>query len=231
LTLDRPNQTDLLRWWHQYQAQLLNQEADRIRNSFLQEMFAVRRRFELACQSPACDKPLDCVAHLADLKRLYTLLETLSDRLDSPYLQDSLPLAIQHAVEPWKSQVPLRLDLPGEWVADPVEHNRLLLLLIDALLQQLAIAHSPASRCDLQLHCEHGVKTLVIQVSDATQVAADTAQAIAHSLEPFLETFHLFTHGNIHHTVLPQSLCWQLSWQSPVRDPMSPAHPSLPPSL
>ncbi|MGB5975740.1 MAG: hypothetical protein WBG38_20610, partial [Nodosilinea sp.] len=80
----------LLRWWHRHQTRWLTGEADTIRNGLLQDLFAIRRQIELVTD--------DETAGLATVEQLYDALEQLGNRLSSPYLEESLPLALQHAL-------------------------------------------------------------------------------------------------------------------------------------
>ena len=83
----------LLCQWQQNQAEWLDQEAETIRNGLLQDLFAVRRKLELLD-----GQATDC---LVDFEHLYHSLKHLADRLSSPYIHDSFPLAIQHTVSIW----------------------------------------------------------------------------------------------------------------------------------
>lgn len=88
-SLDAP---ELLRWWQRYQIQRQNQTADTIRNGLLQDVFALRRQLELFCQTCSTADVQSCDRQVAQLHHVYFQLEDLSNSLDLPYLQDSLPL-------------------------------------------------------------------------------------------------------------------------------------------
>lgn len=213
MTIETPKNADLLRWWHQYQAQLMNQTADRIRNGMLQEVFAVRRQLELACDGQS-RTTFGCNQHLAALERVQSLLENLSDRLDSPYLQDSLPLTLQHAAQPWQEKVRLTLELPTTWEPDPVEHTRLLMMLIEHLLEQLAAEVLLPSSCLIGLEQQHRTKQLTCHVDYDDLVLPAAADQLDATLAPFLQTFQLFTQGNYEYRVQPRSLDWVLRWSA-----------------
>lgn len=207
MSTDSPDQVDLLRWWHQYQAQLLNQEADLIRNGVLQEMFAMRRQLETSRLSQ-----VDCP--LTEIKRMYALIETLSDRLDPPYLQDSIPLALQHAAEVWRTKLHLTLALPSIWESEPLEQSRLLILLTENLLQQIATADILPDSSKLTLQYQADIKELIFYAQYKKFLPSSLALKISQSLQPFLNTFQLFTHGDYNQDVQPQSLKWALRWES-----------------
>jgi hypothetical protein len=214
LEIDTENHTELLRWWHQYQAKMLNQETDLIRNGLLQEMFALRRRLEVAGEAqpdeaanPGCD------VYLTELKRLYALLENLCDRLESPFVQDSLPWALQHAVQPWQAPLALKVMLPSTWEPEPVEQTRLLILLVQRWLQQLAEAPSLPEHCELKLEHTAPVKQLVLKVDYPQSVPSTFVVPLLGGLTPFIKTFQLFTQGEYHQEVHAHSLALILCWK------------------
>lgn len=206
------SEPELLRWWHQYQAQLLNQTADRIRNGMLQEVFAARRQLELACQGASHGEVNCCQQQLAALERVHSLLENLSDRLDSPYLHDSLPLTLRHSAQSWQEKMPLTMELPAAWDPDPVEHTRLFMMLIEHLLERLAAEALRPSACLIGLRQQNHTKQLTCRVDYDDLLLPTTAGDLAATLAPFLQTFQLFTQGNYEHGVQPRSLSWVLSW-------------------
>jgi hypothetical protein len=214
LASDTENHTELLRWWHQYQAQMLTQETDLIRNELLQEMFALRRRLEVSEQTPANAATPGGEVHLTELQRLYALLENICDRLESPFLQDSLPLALQHAMQPWQKQLTLRAVLPPTWEPEPVEHTRLLILFLQRLLQQLAEAPGLPERCELRLEHTAQVKQLVLQADYPPDVSLAFAAPLLAVLTPFIKTFQLFTQGDYHQEVHAHSLALVLCWKA-----------------
>lgn len=213
LSTDISSASDLLRWWHQYQAQRLNQTADGIRNGMLQDLFAVRRQLEMACLANEQAAAFGCEHHLAELTRIYDLLAQLSDRLDAPYLQDSLPLSLQHVVQPWQTQIPITLELPSFWHPEPVEHTRLLTLFTEDLLNQLATAELKPNDCLIQLTREPDSNAFHCQAA-YTKPIASTVLEMTHSLNPFLKTFKLFTQGKYEHTAASNTLAWTLHWQA-----------------
>lgn len=211
MSTNLPDHTRLLRWWHQHQAQQLNHEADLIRNGLLQDMFALRRRLELSCQSQPNAEAFDCPAHLADLKRLYAKLEALSNRLGSPYLQESLPLALQYALQPWQARFPWQLNLPLAWGPEPVEHTRLLILLMETLLATLTPIAVP-SRAILILQTAAGIQELTLELIYDQGLPPALAPTSSTNLSPLLETFQLLTQGEYGQTATADTLSWTLRW-------------------
>lgn len=221
LTKNISNTTELLRWWHQHQAQQWNHEADLIRNGLLQEIFALRRRLELACQTQPNADEFGCAAHLAELSKLYTSLESLGNRLGSPYLQESLPLALQFTILPWQAKCDWQVDLPPIWEVEPVENIRLLIMLTETCLQAFTAEAVLPEQCRLCLTAQAHVKELTFHLAYPQALPLPLVEAISARLAPLLETFKLFTQGDYGQTVQPQALSWVLRW--PTQTPVCPA--------
>ncbi|MEO0987343.1 MAG: hypothetical protein AAFY20_17585 [Cyanobacteria bacterium J06639_14] len=218
MTIDALDHVELFRWWHQYQAQMLNQEADLIRNTLLQGMFSIRRQLELACQTQPNAEAFGCESHLARLEELYMLLENLSNRLESTYLRDSLPLALQHVIEPWRERIHVKAVLPMSWEQEPVEHTRVLTSLAVHFLQQLVATTPQPQRCDISLKRLGDTKTLTFGSSYAELLSLSSVAKISQALIPFLETFRLLTQGTYDENSQPQSLTWVLRWTTQTSD-------------
>ena len=211
LSIDTLNEADLLRWWHQYQAQRLTQTADLIRNGILQTLFATRRHLEALECSQVEAGGMSRDRCLVELERIYTQLESLSNRLDSPFLQDSLPLALQHAIQPWKATLDLDVQLPNAWPPEPVEHTRLLIMLVETLLHQLT--DSTPSYCSAIKLEHHGdLNQFMCQVSGHNPLSEAFKTQLLASLTPFLNTFQLFTQGEYEYRGQGQQMTWILRW-------------------
>ncbi|MBD2110338.1 MULTISPECIES: hypothetical protein [Cyanophyceae] len=193
----------LLCWWHRHQAQWLNREADAIRNGLLQDLFAVRRQLELL--------PGD--GSLAAVEHLYHSLEALGNRLSSPYLHDSLPLAIQQALSDWPPQVATRAESPSQWPTEPVEHTMLLLSVLKHLGQTLAAQPSLPQSCVVSLaECSDGKR---LTVSVEYEIAVPPALLDLDQSEAwraYLTTFDLFSQGRASATHGVATLRWFFDW-------------------
>ncbi|OKH43537.1 hypothetical protein NIES30_24780 [Phormidium tenue NIES-30] len=192
-----------MRWWHRHQAQWLNREADAIRNGLLQDLFAVRRQLELLPGSGG----------LAAVEHLYQSLADLGNRLSSPYLHDSLPLAIQQALADWPPQVPARAELPSQWPTEPIEHTLLLLAVLNHLGQALAAQPSLPQVCVVSLAAGPDRKRLTVAVDYESAVPAallDLDQA--ETWRAYLTTFDLFSQGQASATHGGAALRWFFDW-------------------
>lgn len=205
------NVRSLLRWWYQQQAQLRIEEADSIRNGVLQDVFALRRRLELLCQDDR--EPSACEPCLENVQRIYEALEALSDRISSPYVEDSLPLAIRHCLQPWRSLLPLQVALQATWDPEPAEQVALLLTFLNRVLQAVASGEKPPARCQVSLQMRQENKALLLQVGYA-QPLPQALIALSHSADmtALLQTFHLLSEGCARLDVEPQAMTWELTW-------------------
>lgn len=205
------NARPLLRWWYQQQTRLLIEEADTIRNGVLQDVFALRRRLELLCQEGL--GPGDCEPCLEDVERIYAALQGLSDRISSPYLEDSLPLAMQHFLQPWRSRLPLQVKLHNPWEPEPVELVALLLAFLNQVLQKVASGEEIPECCGIYLQKSDAGKALVLQLAyPAALPPALVALDQSADMSPLLQTFHLLGEGSSQLAVSPQALTWELRW-------------------
>lgn len=210
----------LVRWCYRHQAQALHTEAESIRNGILQDLFALRRKLELSCPLVGGE---DCTEEpcLEDIEQIYTALETLSDRLSSPYLQDSLPLAIQHALRPWQTAVDLTLDLPSTWAVEPPEHITLILTLLRYSLSALAAV---SARCQISLKIEPQTRRLTLQATYAPRLTPPFSGTItatpnpsqmddqADELPHLLQAFQAISGGETAWEQHPGETRWQLCW-------------------
>lgn len=212
---ENPDASELLRWWHRYQIQRLNQTADVIRNGLLQDLFALGRQWELFGQTCSGVDAQSCDLQVAQLQRVYSQLETLSNGLDFPYLRDSLPLSLQHAVQPWRPKLPLQTEFPADHMPEPIEQTRLLVLLVETLLHQLAIAPVAPCHLHLSLTYQSAAKALAGHADYDSALSSPMTIAIVDPLQPFLDTFRILTRGDYEQITRSHTLTWILRWPIP----------------
>lgn len=190
----------------------MNQTADRIRNGLMQELFAIRRQLEVSCQTEENADKFGCDHHLTNLENLYNHLEHISHDLNSPFL-DSLPLALQHAIQPWQSQLPITAELPKDWLPEPAETVNLLLAFADSFFQQTAAIAPAPKQCGLKLSQQGNNQELICYAVGDKAWCDSNSSISTKTLLPFLETFRLLTQGEYHQILQPQQVGWILRWQ------------------
>lgn len=120
-----------LQWWYEQQSRQLTWEAMQIRDSLLQESFAVRRSLELSQIKP------DNLS-IERFEIFHAYLKELSDRLSPPYLEEGLPLAIEYLVQKWQTAKPnceLQFQSTLQWQQSVSKRNRIILTAVDELLK------------------------------------------------------------------------------------------------
>jgi hypothetical protein len=155
-----------LRWWQSQQAQQSHQVAESIRNGLLQKSFSLRRNLEVALADAAGDITVN-QAWLNALEDVHNDFKLLSDRLSPPYLEESLPLAIQYRVEEWQCHYPgcaFTLDLPAHWQAEPSDHSSVILTALDELWRLVCSRPVPNRSIHLRLQVESAMAVLRIQI-------------------------------------------------------------------
>ena len=202
----------------------MRRETDFLRNGVLQEIIAIRRRLEATCPLSHSSGVSACEPQLADLSRLYSLLENFCDRLQSPFSLDSLPLALQHTVQPWQERLQLQTQLPPTWQAEPLELTQLLVLLFKALLPVLAENSSAPPTSTLSLNEAVDCKTLNLIVKYETTISFAMQQSIEGTMRPFLETFGLFAKATCDVMFLADKFSLKLEWHSTIATASDPIY-------
>jgi hypothetical protein len=206
LTDQRRSATDsahLLRWWHHHQTQWLAHEADAVRNGLLQDLFAVRRQLEMMAGDDA--------QALATIEHLYTSLEHLGDRLSSPYLSESLPLALQHALQHWPADIALDLTLPSQWPKEPMEHVTLILSVVEQIQYTAAALNPrpPSGSVELVEDPDRKRLTICLHLPPLPPMAED-CQSVDWAYH--LAIFEAIMGGQSKCTHGESSVIWQLTW-------------------
>lgn len=228
MATDISDPTELLRWWHQYQAHMLIQETDFVRNGILQEIIAIRRRLEMSCPLQLHANDAVCAPHLTDLTRLYSLLENFCDRLQSPFIADSLPLALQHAMRPWQGSLNLQSHLPPSWSPEPLEQAQLLIWLMKALLSLLAEFPCSPVTTTFTMSEADTLKTLVFQAQYAVPLDPTVSPQVESALQPFLNTFRLLTEARGEVVFQADGFSLKLGWPTPPSPPPNHLAAALP---
>lgn len=232
---DNLEAADLLKWWQQQHTHRLKREADFIRNDVLQEVFTMRRRLELCHKT--CDEHdgarqmLACTPHsisldLERLEHIHLSLGQLSDRLDPPYVQASLPLALGHAASLWNTVFPFSTRLPTTWHSEPVAQTRLLLVFLNTLCAALGDHdRSPQSHprsalpsCQMTLRQTLSIKALIFDVTYRDRPLSEIVTRTATELAPIVQTLQTLTNSSFTTDLQldkqPNKIVWKLSWSA-----------------
>ncbi|MGF1534957.1 MAG: hypothetical protein ACFB4J_00545 [Elainellaceae cyanobacterium] len=207
-----------LRWWHQRQVDRLHDGAELIRDGILQDLFAIRRGLELACDD---DLPQDS---LQQLEALHLRLEAVSNKLSPAFFRDSLPLAIQHLLQDWQQRYPnvrLTTQLPQ---VDPSQVLASASQVAFLTLEELLILISDRLQADtvVMIDLQQGESAAALTLK-VTALEPSQCCAIAH-LEALLhlrQTFEVLTGGTAIQDVTESEMSWKMSWPL-----LNPSYPS-----
>jgi hypothetical protein len=208
-----------LRWWHAQQFTQLHQNGEDIRESVLQNSFALRRRLELSLTSIAelqDDRPL-----LAAVVQLHDSLQQFSDRLSPPYLEDSLPLAIRYLLESWQTRcvnIQIKMSLPSDWHHEPYAQCRIVLIVLDELLS-LSISETPPEAIAVCLSLNRSFNGSFYQLDVQFTYAKATTDATTilrfhrSELESLGRVFQMIMPGKCISRWKKQTVTWYFRWK------------------
>ncbi|NEP63283.1 MAG: hypothetical protein F6K31_41330, partial [Symploca sp. SIO2G7] len=192
-------------WWHSQQQQQQQAQAEIVRDGLLQEAFALRRQLEQS----------DCpggksASYLKQVNRFYQSLESLSNQLSPPFVDDSLPLALQFLLKHRGQNDPsIGLDPDTDWSANIVNGNLTLLSIVTELLPLLASDPEPVLK--VRLWREADVNNLQI-TSDISNQQPQASPVKSVEMQYLQEIFHSLMSGTLNINQDDIKLTCQLSW-------------------
>ncbi|MEO1297840.1 MAG: hypothetical protein AAFW75_19070 [Cyanobacteria bacterium J06636_16] len=138
-----------VRKWYQQQSALLAHEADSVRNSSLQQLFALRRSLELAAIAPHDHAPEQYQTWIQQLESLQASLNGFMDRLIPPFAEESLPLAIAAHLKASTGDdkgFQFVIQRTEDWgISDPLHINKAILAFFQGLDSDIGAAGRVAS--------------------------------------------------------------------------------------
>ena len=138
-----------VRNWYQQQSALLAHEADSVRDSSFQELFALRRSLELAAINHSGRHPEQYQTWIHQLESLQASLSGLMDRLVPPFVEESLPLAVAAHLRRLKQHDELfqfTIEHPENWeLNDPLHINKAILAFFQGLDSDIGSENGIAS--------------------------------------------------------------------------------------
>ncbi|MBE9066070.1 hypothetical protein IQ260_05330 [Leptolyngbya cf. ectocarpi LEGE 11479] len=198
-------------WWHQRQTAQLHKQAESIRDDLLQQTFAFRRYLESTLATHADTDQAE--QWLERFQSFYQSLEQLSDRLSPPFIDDSLPLALQFMVQTWQHSHPgltVKLDVPSDWPGQSVNNNPIILSVITGVIELL----TPVDDYQLQIILERQDNLCTLTFKQENYQA--TGQKICASTPEITHLKEIFcglTAGRLDIVTTETGLSGQLCWQ------------------
>jgi hypothetical protein len=206
-----------LQWWFEQQQQWLCQEAEQVRNGLLQETFAMRRCLEVRLTSGKEEPVQEQQTWIDRIKELDGYLVRLSDDLSPPYLETSLPLAIQSWAQRLKSlsegrSKAIALHLPTTWHPEPLIRSQTVLTSLNHALHLQG--DSPATEILIQLREHQLWADLMVQFHYPTpEDAMKTARS--RELHYLIRAFQVLTSGQSDYRRRQSEICLHFRWQLP----------------
>jgi hypothetical protein len=191
-------------------------EAERIREDLLQKLFAMRRSLELALMDKQAH-PKEVQRWLTQLETIQHSLEAVTHRLVPPYLDDSLPLAMQLALKEWQATHPmlqLEMDLPTDWIAEPFAQRRMVLATLVTWLQITASHLQPRARLRIRLSQQAHSNELLIQLTTSNRSDLPSRAAISE-LSKLQQAFQVLAPGSCYCQKCDATVTWVYRWRSP----------------
>lgn len=198
----------------------LHHEAEEIRNGLLQESFAVRRGLEVFLESQKrCGHEHSSSAvtvgydTLQILERFHLTVKAWSDRLSPPYLDDSLPHAIGHLVEGWKTRYPtlsIHLSVPTEWPIEAYSDHRAIVLVLDELFYRSSTEFPTLSAIAIHLYHHNAMGKLSVKLTQSVSPSPEQIQSQA--LIHLQRVSQGLTMGHCSYRWMGSEMQWELAW-------------------
>lgn len=192
-------------------------QSDRIRNSLLQDTFAIRRSLELSLASDGWESIQSRQGWLSQIEQLHSSLEALSDALTPPYLEDSLPLALQALLESWRSSHPeidIHTELPSVWAEKDAGYHSTLLSTIDELLNIALSEELNPVKVRLTLQARQKLGELSVQVTYPDRACLMSLYR-SQDLTRLIQVFQFLTSGWCSQRQHHLTALWHFSWRLP----------------
>ena len=217
-------------WWQAQQIVQSHHKAESIRDGLLQQTFAFRRYLETI--EKTTDQQLANLDQLeADqtkrwLERFQTFhhtLESLSNELSSPFVDEGLPLALQFAIKNWQQTQSasaqaspptstLKLSLPSDWPQGSPQQNQIILSVAIALLTLLIPPGSPSQPLHISLSREETRHTLIIELNNDTNQTLPKISELAE-IQHLKEIFHSLAAGQLDISQQERAITARLRWR------------------
>lgn len=192
-------------WWHNQQQQQQHTQAEIVRDGLLQEAFALRRHLEKSDHSKSENAP-----YLEQFNQFYRSLENLSNELSPPFVEDSLPLALQFLLKHHgQSETSLDLESDTDWSSDGTDSNRTIISLVAELLPLLMQeAQAPLK---IRLRREGNLNNLQLTRNIFDQQSTESLPN-STEIQYLKEIFHSLMSGTLDISQDDVGLNCQLSW-------------------
>jgi len=153
---------------------------------------------------------------LTQLETIQHSLETLTHQLAPPYLDDSLPLAIQLVLKEWQAAHPaiqLEMDLLTDWAAEPLTQRRMVLATLTAWLHITDSHLRSDARLRICLSQQAHTSEMLIQLTTLNRSDLTSSAAIPDLIK-LQQAFQVLANGSCYCQKRDSTVTWFYRWRS-----------------
>lgn len=205
-----------IQWWSQKRSHQLATEAQQIRDGLLQQSFSLRRSLELSLAENPQLSAQKQQNWLEEMEKLHQSLVQLSDRLAPPYLEESLPLAIEQLLYQKKTeynQLRYQWEMPENWTPEVPTYNWLILNTLDELISFICQQISAETLLQLTLKQQGERRELEVRIN-YQDPALLASICDAREWQHLSRLFSLLTSGHCVYSCRKRTMIWRVCWQS-----------------
>lgn len=204
-----------LNWWHGRQYKKMRDEGELIREGILQDLFIFRRNLELSkVNSGENQRKLENY-DLETFEKIHHSLKILSEYLYPAHIDDSLSLAIVCLLESWKLRIPglnLQFNVPNDWQKETYEGSRIILMILEELLQITLPLISPSVSIFTSLEQQGYGSELTVKLT-SPDISKLTSSSCSQQLDSLKHTFKFLTSGKCFYRKENSTQIWYFYWQ------------------
>ena len=176
----------------------------------------MRRSLELALMDKQAH-PKEVQHWLTQLETVQHSLEAMMHRLAPPYLDDSLPLAVQLVLKEWQTAHPtlqLEMDLPTDWKEEPIAQRRMVLATLSEWLRITASSLRPDTKLRVCLSQQAHSSKMLIQLTARDRSDLPSGAAISELIN-LQQAFQVLANGRCYCQKRDSTVTWFYRWRLP----------------
>ncbi|BDA76288.1 unknown protein (plasmid) [Calothrix sp. PCC 7716] len=191
----------------------MHQEGEAIRNGVLQTTFFMRRHLESPVPSSTENQHKLDKHYLESIEKFHNSVKELSDYLYPAYIDESLPLAIQHLLDTWKNRSGLKLEyeLPTEWSDEACERIHLFLMLLEEFLRIYVLEVTNNPSVYVKLKQQKTLSELMIQFTYSEESKLNDIKTVDDIFHLY-RTIEILLSAKCYHHRRHKTETWYLRW-------------------
>ncbi|MBE9066995.1 hypothetical protein IQ260_10040 [Leptolyngbya cf. ectocarpi LEGE 11479] len=206
-------QRQISQWFYTRQCHQLLTQSEVIREQLLQQTFALMRSQELGAMDASSTEDAQHWQNcLAQTQTFNQSLESLSNELWPPFVEESLPLALQHIIKQWTDPkaIQLSLELPSDWPQQQPDKQRMVLWCVR---QCLLVLQSGTRSASLSLYLIE-IKNRAKLGLSLDRLALDTMNdpSLHKELKQIQQIFQFFMPGRCQITYGETCVSFEFNW-------------------